>query len=168
MIIYSIYRATNKINGKTYIGYTKNIHARKLRHKRSTSHLGNAIRKYGLDGFDWEIICQSKDSDYLLNVMEPYFIKQYNPEYNKTLGGEGATGPKSDIHKKKISIANKDKPKSKEHREAMSIAQKNRRPSLTRAANIAKAKLGKPSGKLGKKYPKNLQEHPSYHPHSSI
>jgi group I intron endonuclease len=97
MKIYSIYKVTNKVNGKLYIGFDSNWPNRKINHKSkakigSNRHFHNAIRKYGWDNFEWEVICQSLDGEYLLKVMEPYFIKYYNTfnnGYNYTLGGEG-------------------------------------------------------------------------------
>lgn len=100
-MIYTIYRATNTINNKVYIGFTKHsIVSRKRSHisnarKKSTLPFYTAIRKYGAKAFIWDIIYQSKDQDHTLNVMEPYFIKEYNSYidfensngYNATIGG---------------------------------------------------------------------------------
>lgn len=53
-----------------------------------------AIREYGIDAFVWEVICQSKNRDYALNVMESYFIKELNSHYvyghgyNMSFGGD--------------------------------------------------------------------------------
>jgi group I intron endonuclease len=98
MTIYSIYKATNTINGKLYIGFTKNglgrIHGHRNA-KRANNPFHNALRKYGMEAFTWEIIYQSKDQDHTLNVMESYFIAEYNSHidavdsngYNSTTGG---------------------------------------------------------------------------------
>ena len=106
MNIYSIYKATNKINGKCYIGFDSNWPQRKWEHKSPVNYnkkykFYNAIRKYGLDNFEWEVIYQSKDKDYTLKAMETYFINVYDSfhnGYNSTLGGEGQFGTK---HSKK-------------------------------------------------------------------
>lgn len=97
MNIYSIYKITNSVNGKVYIGYTVNIIRRLKDHQKAKRNLVfyNAIQKHGWDKFSCEIIYQSFDSDHTLNVMEPYFIKEYNSfidfensnGYNATLGG---------------------------------------------------------------------------------
>jgi len=96
MSIYSIYKATNIVNEKVYIGYTSNFEARKKKHKKtsekSTIRFYEAIRKYGWDNFEWEIIYQSRDMDHCKNVMENYFIQMYDSYkngYNSTLGGDG-------------------------------------------------------------------------------
>ncbi len=99
MIIYSIYKFVNKINGKVYIGFTNNPKRRKSCHKhlaqfrKTKSLFHKAIRKYGLENFHWQIIYQSKDKDHCKNVMEKFFIKENNsisPKgYNITPGGDG-------------------------------------------------------------------------------
>jgi group I intron endonuclease len=99
MGIYSIYRVTNIINNKVYIGFTSNLNVRIQTHK-SRLHLYNfkfyaAIKKYGWDNFIWEEIYQSKDLSHTKNIMEPYFIEYYNSYhkgYNSTLGGDGGCG----------------------------------------------------------------------------
>ena len=70
-----IYKATNKINGKVYIGQTINsLEHRKSGHerdahckKKSTVYFHNALLKYGFENFNWEVIkeCASqKELDY--------------------------------------------------------------------------------------------------------
>jgi group I intron endonuclease len=105
MIIYTIYKIVNKINGKVYIGFT----SRNPPHQRWYSHLSQlnnpkynklllykAILKYGKDLFDFNILYQSTDKNHTLKIMEPYFIKEYNSfgvdGYNLTEGGEGTFG----------------------------------------------------------------------------
>jgi group I intron endonuclease len=135
--IYSIYKATNTINGKIYIGFDSDWPNRQKEHKYSIKNRNqkfyNALRKYGWDNFIWEVIYQSKDSTHCLNIMEPYFIKEYNSfneGYNLTLGGEGSLGRETkDITKIKISQALKNKPKSKEHLFKMSETRKGKKPS---------------------------------------
>jgi len=105
MIIYTIYKIVNKINGKVYIGFTsKNPpHKRWITHisqlnnpKYSKLALYKSIKKYGKDSFDFIVIYQSKDRNHTLKIMEPHFIKEYNSfglnGYNLTEGGEGTFG----------------------------------------------------------------------------
>jgi group I intron endonuclease len=111
MIIYTIYKATNKVNGKSYIGFDSKWPKRKYHHKFSYKNTKtkfyNAIKKYGWDNFEWSLMYQSKDGKYTLNVMENHFITQhdsFNNGYNMTLGGDGVLGRKpSDETKKKQS-----------------------------------------------------------------
>jgi len=97
MIIYSIYKIVNKVNGKVYIGFTNNFNRRKSCHIHLSEYSKNlihkSIRKYGKDCFEWEIIYQSKDKEHTLKKMENYFIQEYNSlhpfGYNLCPGGGG-------------------------------------------------------------------------------
>ena len=123
MNIYSIYKATNKINHKVYIGFDSNWPSRQKEHKRDCKSklqivFYRAIQKYGWDNFEWEVIYQSLDAVHTLNVMENYFITLCNScitfknsnGYNMTLGGEGTLGSKRNIaFKKKRSALAKEK-----------------------------------------------------------
>lgn len=87
-----IYKITNKINGKSYIGQSNNIERRLLEHqiKGSSSRipLDIAIQKYGKDNFTYEVIEQCKISE--LNEKEQYWIKFFNTKtngYNCSDGG---------------------------------------------------------------------------------
>jgi hypothetical protein len=107
MTIYTIYRATNKINGKMYIGFDSKWPRRRTQHKQlyenKDTYFYRAIRKNGWENFEWDIIYQEKEdiTDLsecnTLTVMEPLFIREYNTcvafensnGYNLTIGGEG-------------------------------------------------------------------------------
>lgn len=91
-----IYKITNLINGKIYIGQSVKIKNRWQQHKqevksnRTNTLLYNAMRKYGLDNFSFEVI-EECDKDQL-NEREIYWISYYdsfNKEkgYNMTPGG---------------------------------------------------------------------------------
>lgn len=91
-----IYKITNKINGKVYIGQTiKSLDERIKGHlskvnQGSTTHIHNAIRKYGWDNFQVEIIDTAQCQDEL-DMLEKYYIKQYdsvNSGYNLSFGGD--------------------------------------------------------------------------------
>jgi len=98
-----IYKVTNKINGKVYIG--KTVHTLEHRWSQHLSfakmnsgcpYLGRAIRKYGSETFEIEQLAQTDNSEEL-NTLECHFIQQlksYQREvgYNLTLGGEGTAG----------------------------------------------------------------------------
>ena len=100
-----IYLVTNEINGKQYIGFTnKTLNERRKNHIKSSkngkTHFYNALNKYGIDNFKWEIIDENGMYD-----MEKYYIKKYNTfksGYNMTLGGSGGDtiSMKSDKEKK--------------------------------------------------------------------
>lgn len=91
-----IYKATNKINGKCYIGQTRqSLRERKNKHltcarKGIDTHFYRAIRKYGADNFDWEIIC-TVNNKQRLNELETYYITKYDSiknGYNMIDGGD--------------------------------------------------------------------------------
>jgi group I intron endonuclease len=91
---YYIYKITNKVNGKIYIGKTKNPEKRLKQHinasKRKKTKLYNAMNKYGVNNFSIEIIDRCDDNT--VNIMEIDYIKKYdtiNKGYNITIGGEG-------------------------------------------------------------------------------
>ncbi|MBH9580891.1 hypothetical protein DOS62_06615 [Staphylococcus felis] len=53
---YEVYKITNKINGKSYVGITtQGIKERFKQHCQSKSCVGNAIRKYGKEILRWNI-----------------------------------------------------------------------------------------------------------------
>lgn len=97
--ICGIYCITNKINGKKYIGQSIDIKSRWKAHKhaafnsntKSVSYnypLYIAMRKYGLDNFEFSILeqLQIEDSN-ILNEREIYWISTIGSEYNQTKGG---------------------------------------------------------------------------------
>lgn len=111
-----IYKITNKINGKCYIGQSNDIHRRWKQelapNAKLNPHLARAFEKYGIDNFEFEIIeeCQREQ----LNEREQFYIEIYHsidPKlgYNKTEGGDGNLGRHfimSEEQKEKIRKAN--------------------------------------------------------------
>jgi group I intron endonuclease len=99
-----IYVATCVPNGKIYIGKTTGkLCKRKSRHlyeaykssRDFNSAFHNAIRRYGIDKFNWKIIDKSLFPE-LLSEMEKYYIKEFDCRsprgYNLTDGGDGCCG----------------------------------------------------------------------------
>lgn len=93
-----IYKITNILNGKVYIGKSINLERRKRDHFTTCNDnmiIHQAISKYGKDNFSFEVIEEcTKDK---LDEREIYWIKYYNSYlgegYNATPGGEGASHP---------------------------------------------------------------------------
>ena len=81
-MIHTIYKSVNIKNGKVYIGFDSNWPNRMRIHKSASKKQDNkfyrAIRKHGWDSFEWSPIYQSHDKEHTLNVMEKYFIQEYN------------------------------------------------------------------------------------------
>ncbi len=90
-----IYKYTNKINGKIYVGITYDIALRKKSHKNGRkSVISRAIKKYGESCFNFEILKEVEDRNAAYQH-EIYFIDHFNSftnGYNCTLGGEGCIG----------------------------------------------------------------------------
>jgi group I intron endonuclease len=120
-----IYKITNTVNNKSYIGQTvRTLRQRKNQHiseskrgKDTTCYIHNAIRKHGDVNFKFEIIDKCKNIDEL-NEKEIYHIEKYNTlkpnGYNLTEGGNGTTGYVFDDEtKKRISESNKKSWKNK-------------------------------------------------------
>ena len=90
----AIYKITNKINGKVYIGQTIHPNRRWMEHKQKARHgqdkylIHLAINKYGEENFTFEIIEWTKD----FNNEEKRLIKEYNSitpnGYNISEGGD--------------------------------------------------------------------------------
>lgn len=91
-----IYRITNTVNGKFYIGQTIRELQDRWRHhckdarRGSLTHFHRAIRKYGTDAFSIEIL--EETSSDILDDRERYWIAKLHPSYNMTEGGEGCRG----------------------------------------------------------------------------
>lgn len=115
-----IYKVTNKINNKIYIGQTINSleHRRKQhekdcrRNKYYNNRFHNALIKYGFDNFIWECLCECVSIEEL-NSKEQYYISEYNTTdkalgYNLKFGGNNG-GKCCDTTKVKISLSSKQK-----------------------------------------------------------
>ena len=96
-----IYKITNKINNKCYIGQTvKTVEERWKEHQTHAfgTHendvnktLYKAIRKYGLENFECEILQDGIETFEQLDKAEIYWIDYYNSflkGYNETFGGQ--------------------------------------------------------------------------------
>ena len=103
-----VYKITNLINGKCYIGQTTgNVKYRWRQHKNSSKYknksiLGLAIAKYGKDNFTFEVL--ENCSIDQLDDKERYYIKFYNSltpnGYNMETGGNSLKKlSKETIHK---------------------------------------------------------------------
>ena len=120
-----IYKITNKINGKVYIGQT--VQTLKLRvksHFNGSSKclaLVRAIRKYGRENFTVTQIDKGKNRKDL-NEKEMFWIKKYESMgakgYNLTQGGDNITHSPEAI--KKMSEAAKGRVYSEEYKRKMS------------------------------------------------
>lgn len=91
-----IYKITNKVNNKIYIGQTTtSIKTRMSKHYNraktgiNLTGIDAAIQKYGKNNFEVEKIIECPNED--LNAQEQYYINKYdsfNNGYNLTIGGQ--------------------------------------------------------------------------------
>ena len=117
-----IYRIVNKINNKSYIGQSINIEKRIKTHfwtafrenlPTYNYHIYQAIRKYGKENFEWEILeTLQEDNRSKLDELEQFYIKQYDSfknGYNMNEGGNTANQNKASGERNgKAKITKKD------------------------------------------------------------
>ena len=116
-----IYKITNQINQKVYIGkILETIQSRWSDHRRDykksrceTRPLYDAMNKYGIENFTIEEI--EKCDDEILSEREKFWIEKYNSYigsinsngYNATLGGDGKAYITSDLKENIIQLYKK-------------------------------------------------------------
>lgn len=133
---YLVYKLTNSVNGKAYVGITaRSLDTRWLEHcararqgARTESRLYSALRKYGLDVFIREVIgtCDTEDE---ARAAETAFIRElgtYERGYNANEGGHGWLHVPENVRRKS------------------SASQKGREIDTATRAKMSAAKLGDP------------------------
>lgn len=124
-----VYVATNKVNGKQYVGLTRlGVAVRSKHHgykvNAAKTYFHRALAKYGVDSFEF-VEYASPISDAALADLERIVIVQLAPEYNQTCGGEVTFGRKyDDATKERIRLANTGKKRSPECRKRNSETKK--------------------------------------------
>jgi len=131
-----IYKVTNTITGKIYIGQTK---------RRNKNYLGSgilikkSIDKYGKENFKREILCECCDQENL-NKMERYWIRELNSQdpnigYNLESGGNS--------HNNYDWAKKTRKPFSEETKRKMAEMARGRKHTPETLEKMSKAKFGK-------------------------
>ncbi len=131
-----IYKITNLVNGKVYIGASKNIESRWSNHKRCAgSPIHSDLEAYGLENFKFEVLLEcpetmlaqwERDMICLYDSDDPekgYNDKgdrPYNLKVSETLKGHIV----SEEVKRKISEAHRGIPLSEEHKRKLSESHK--------------------------------------------
>ena len=154
-----IYKTTNLINQKIYIGQDS---------KNNSNYLGSgkllkeAIKEFGKENFKKEIL-EYCNSQVELNNQERFWVKELNSKtpngYNITSGGQGTLNwmPSKETLEKQ-NIARKKRFEDPKEREKLSKAQKKRFENLNERNKISKGQ---------KKRFKNKTNHPMYNKHHS-
>lgn len=152
-----IYKLTNKLNNKVYIGQSKRLKIRLKEHrvsetkseeKSSQSVLRRAIKKYGFHNFNFEVLLYCEEGDYM-NAMETKLIQFYNclvPNgYNVKDGGNKIY--MSEEGKRRISEKAKNRIITEEHKKKVSEGLKKFYREIGRneewSMNLSKAQKGK-------------------------
>jgi len=174
--MYFLYKITNRINGKIYIGQTNNIRYRWNRHRYESKHpkyaIHLAMQKYGIDNFKIDIIaiCESLAD---ANLTEIFLIK-YNNTQNKKIGYNievgGNRSPMSVETKQKISqsligharpdisIANTNRIVSEETKQKISIANIGKIHTEETKQKISKSHTGIKTGPLSIEHKQKLSK----------
>lgn len=152
-----IYRITNKINGKIYIGKTTNVEKRWKRHisdskdKKRCFYFQNAIIKYGKDNFIIDVL-ENVDSEETAFELEKKWVKILKTNkkqfgYNLTEGGDGFFSSFfSEERREKISSIQKGKKLTEEHKKKISQSNIGKKLTEEQCLSISKSKIGENNG----------------------
>ena len=155
----TIYKITNKINGKIYIGQTIRSIKRRFdehfykSHNKNNYPLFNAMKKYGKNAFCMEkvIECNSLEE---LNRAEEYYVNLYNSlapnGYNLHTGGGNHIC--SEATKKKISKAGMGRIVTEKTRAKISAAQAGGKNPFLGKKHSEESKKKMSIAKLGKRH----------------
>lgn len=131
--MYYIYRITNKVNGKTYIGKHKYK-------KLNDSYMGSGVllkkaqKKYGMKNFEKKILIFNISKLENVNLLEKTFIAAEREKvgrencYNRADGGDGNTGKLSEETRKKMAESHTGGHHSEEAKRKLSEAHKDKTP----------------------------------------
>ena len=159
-----IYKIINKIDGKYYVGSSKNINIRWYNHikdlkenKHYNDFLQRAWNKFGSDNFEFVIIELVNDKTKLLLIEQTYLNKaklEQQCTYNlnwQAKGGDISEYSRlklknrhfSEEHSKKISESKIGKPRSKETKEKIKIANTGKKHTMETRSKISNSHIGK-------------------------
>jgi group I intron endonuclease len=139
----TIYKRTNKVNGKVYVGQTWQTVEERAgtngRHYKNSTHFWHAIQQVGWDKIETEEICScltQEDADFCEDYFQALY-DSYNPEKGYNIRKDGSRGQHSELTKQRMSIAAVGKIKSEEHRKNMSESRKGKKASKETKAKMS-------------------------------
>lgn len=149
-----IYRITNNINRKIYIGQTNNPNLRWSQHKSNAKYnrgqqiITRALTKYGVENFEFEVIASCLDQMAADEAEEQIIIQceSRNPLKGYNVSAGGNTSPRTPEILQKISES------LKKHYEEHDGWLKGKKLSEEWKENISKASVGKIGTNTGKKF----------------
>ena len=119
MKISGIYKITNTVTGKFYIGSSKNIKSRWADHKKPSvwkkypnKQLYQDMKKYGKDKFEFDILCEVEPGS--LKETEQQFIEKLKPTYNQ-MNAKGLNVERYKKYKEEYEKSEKRKKDKKEY-----------------------------------------------------
>lgn len=143
-----VYRHTNRINGKCYIGITsQDVRIRWNRGwgYQGCPHFWRAIQKYGWDAFSHEILydglSQEEAELWEVNLIAEYHSADLRFGYNVSLGGQGV-GKHSKETREKLGAVRRGAHHTEESKRKMSEAHKGKVLSEEHIAKLKKAQYG--------------------------
>jgi group I intron endonuclease len=149
-----VYLARCKVNGKLYVGkttydfefYKHGYEIVAASNKPTTRVFIKALRKYGFAAFEWSILAEDDDNEWLC-LMEQKWIKRLGTKvpngYNHTDGGEGNIGwNPSDETRSRMSKSAKGKVLTEDHRRRMSESHMGHVTSEETRKKISEAHIG--------------------------
>jgi group I intron endonuclease len=112
-----VYKITNNINEKVYIGLSKNPKQRFYGHARGKTYLGRSIKKHGIENFSFDVFVSCFSLEEAKRI-ERFYISLYESNnqdkgYNIMGGGEGGH-PHSEISNLKNRLAHLGKKMGKD------------------------------------------------------
>ena len=173
----TIYKATNLINGKIYIGQTiKSLARRQYEHfyykNRDNSKFRTALRKYKPEDWKWEILVENIPAEQLNDLERAYIwgLSSYEFGYNSTRGGDenpmngrnhteetkqkmskAHLGQKlSEAHKRKLILSRIGVPHSEETKLKISVANKGKIRTENFKKQVSLNKKGENNHNFGK------------------
>ena len=120
--MFYIYKITNIINGKVYIGQTNNLKRRWYKHKFDSKSdepkliISKAIKKYGIENFKYEEIdcCNSLEECNKQEVWYIFIYRSLTSQFGYNIEEGGNKSKMSDETKEKLRAANLGKKHSDE------------------------------------------------------
>lgn len=157
-----VYRITNIVNHKVYIGVTENFDKRCREHlcaaKIVAKPLYRAMRKYGIENFLFEVIAEG-DRDLEMSYITEYRSKNPKYGYNLTDGGEGTVGYSPSLEaRQKMREAKLGRKLTNEHKQKIKAKHIGTKRSDETKAKIAK-KLLNNKNFAGKTFTDEVKQH---------
>lgn len=144
-----VYRVTNLLDSRVYIGQSANVRNRLRQHVKASSHspLSHDIQVYGTENFSWDVLQESESLDERHELEKFWIARTRSTEvgYNKASGGPGPTGfrmPES--AKEKLRLAFTGRHDSEDTKERKRVAATGFRHSQTTKDLLSKLRTGVP------------------------